>query len=207
MEQTKFNTFFRKIINKQNRKKLKNTDFTLIVNNCNGTFLYHDLGLKFNSPFINLALKPEDFIRYLKNINHYINTPLTFIKNETKKYPLGLLDDVIIHFVHYETEEIAKQKWIERSNRINFNNIFIIFTVSDGIDKKILSDFEALPFKNKIIFTNSSNIQSKSVFYIKNFKGDSEAPHGYYKFINKFSGKRFYDQFNYIKWFNSELLK
>lgn len=205
MDKTKLNTFFRKIRNFKNRKKLKNTTFTLIANNCNGTFLYHDLGVKFYSPFINLALNTEDFIKYLKNIEHYMNTPLTFSKNENSPFPIGILDDIKISFVHYETEKIAKEKWIERTKRINLENLFILLTVDENCDKKLLADFDSLPFKNKVIFTNSKNVKSSSTFFIKNFVMEGSAPHGYYKFINKISGKRYYDQFDYVKWFNNEL--
>ena len=205
MEQTKFNSFFRNIINKKNRNKLNNTNFTLIVNNCNGTFLYHDLGLKFNSPFINLSLSAEDFIKYLKNISHYMNSNLEFLKNTNTKYPIGLLDDIKINFVHYETEEIAREKWVERTKRIDTVNLYNILTIDENCDPQILKDFEEIPFKNKIIFTNTEKNKSNSTFYIKNFIMEGSAPHGYYKFINKLSGKRYYDQFDYIKWFNNEL--
>ena len=55
------------------------------------------------------------------------------------------------------------------------------------------------------IFTNTEKNKSNSTFLIKNFIMEGSAPHGYYKFINKLSGKRYYDQFDYIKWFNNKL--
>lgn len=205
MEKTKFNIFFRKILNKKNQKKLKNKTFSLIANNCNGTFLYHDLGIKYYSPFINLSLNTEDFIKYLKNISHYMNSELTFLKEKEYSFPVGILDDIKINFVHYATEELAKEKWNERTKRLNLDNIFILLTVDSDCDEKLLKDFDALPFKNKIIFTNSPTLKSSSAFYIKDFIMEGSAPHGFYKFINRFSGKRYYDQFDYIKWFNNEL--
>lgn len=205
MQQTKFNSFFRKIYNRKKRKKLSNTNFTLIANNCNGTFLYHDLGVKFYSPFINLYLTTGDFIKYLKNIPHYQNSTLIFSEAEDVNYPVGILDDIKIFFVHYSSPELAKEKWEERTKRMDLNNLFILLTVDPDCEQTLLDDFDSLPFKNKIIFTNSKDLKSKSAFYIKNFIMKGSAPHAYYKFINKFSGKKYYDQFDYVKWFNNEL--
>lgn len=39
----------------------KNADFTLIARDCVCGVLYHQLGLKFRSPTINLFFTPEDF--------------------------------------------------------------------------------------------------------------------------------------------------
>lgn len=205
MQKTLFNTFFRKFHNAKNIKKLKNTTFTLIANNCNGTFLYHDLGVKFYSPFINLYLTTEDFLKYLKNIPHYQKATLTFLQDTNLNYPIGILDDIKIFFVHYTSQDLAKEKWEERTKRMDLNNLFILLTVDENCEQKILDDFDSLPFKNKIIFTNSKKINAKSAYYIKNFVMKGAAPHAYYKFINKFSGKKYYDQFDYVKWFNNDL--
>lgn len=204
MKQTKFNSFFREKINKKNRKNLKNKTFTLLCNNCNGGFLYHDLGLQFQSPFINLWIKPNDFIKYLKNIPHYQKQSLNFIKEDDISYPVALLDDIKIYFMHYENEEIAEKKWIERSKRINLDNLYILFLDVESCTYENLLEFEALSFKNKIFFTNKKHYNLKSEFFIKGMENKLPIDHTY-KFINKFSGKKFYDQFDYVKWFNNEL--
>ena len=173
MKQTKFNSFFREKINKKNIQKLKNTTFTLISNNCNAGFLYHDLGLKFRSPFINLWLKPDDFIKYLKNINHYMNQSLKFIKEDDISYPVALLDDIKIYFMHYENEEIAREKWIERTKRIDLDNLFILFLDVESCTYQNLLDFEALPFKNKVFFTNKKHYDLKTAFFIKGMENKS----------------------------------
>src|SRR5574344_129791 len=62
------------------KKKIRNKDFSLISINCNGTFLLHELGFRFNSPFINLWLMPQDFLKYCENIEHYRKASLRFVK-------------------------------------------------------------------------------------------------------------------------------
>lgn len=198
---TKLNAFFRKIINKRNIKKLKNTDFSLIASNCNGGFICHDLNLQFRSPFINLWLKPNDFIKYLQNIEHYMKQELNFIKEDGINYPIGMLGDIKIYFQHYKTEENAKEKWEERTKRINLNNLFILFNNRDGCTYQNLLDFDKLPFKNKIVFVHKPYPEINSAFYIKGFEKENSVG-ACYKFKNNLSGKKIYDQFDYINWFN-----
>lgn len=62
-------------INAKNRERLNNTTPTLICSNCAGGFIYHWLGLQFRSPFINLFLTPEDFVKALENFDEFIDTP------------------------------------------------------------------------------------------------------------------------------------
>ncbi len=50
---------------------LKNKDFSLLSNNCNGGVVLNELEMRFNSPFINLNINPTDYIKYLKNMDYY----------------------------------------------------------------------------------------------------------------------------------------
>ena len=70
----KLKTFFRTAYNFFNRIRLKNTDVTLIASNCNGCCILHDLGLKFNSPFVNLWVEPSDF-KIISNTTLYLLHP------------------------------------------------------------------------------------------------------------------------------------
>ena len=49
--------------NRIRREKLKNNDFTIISSECAGGVIYHDLGLRFDSPTINLWFKPDDYLK------------------------------------------------------------------------------------------------------------------------------------------------
>lgn len=203
MAETIFNRFFRSRINKKNKKKLKNTEFSVISSNCNGGIICHDLNMKFRSPFVNLWLKPKDYIKFLQNMEYYLNCELSFTNEEGIDYPIGVLDDIKIYFTHYENEDIAKTKWLERLKRLNLNNLFILFTDRDGCTLEDIKNFDQLPYKNKIIFVHKEYPEIKSAYYIKGFeKEDSVGKLGYY--INKYSGKRYLDYFNYVKWFNGE---
>ena len=127
MVETKMNSYLRQVINKKNQKKLINQDFTLICNNCNGGFLYHDLSLRFRSPFINLWLTSKDFIKYLQNVQYYQEQELVFVKENAIDYPVAMLGDIKIYFMHYHSEEEARTKWKERTLRMNLDNCYILF--------------------------------------------------------------------------------
>lgn len=200
---TPFNEFFRLFINKKNKQRLNNhSDFSVLSNNCYGAIILHDLGLRFNSPFVNLWIKPKDFIKYLKNIDYYTNCKLEFIQEDNINYPIGKLDDIYLYFQHYKSEDEAELKWYSRSKRINKDNLFILFSERDGCTYEDLIEFDKLPFKNKIVFTHKQYKEIKSSYYIKGFEND-EYVGDCYKFINIFSGKKILDQFDYVNWFNN----
>ena len=190
--------------NKNDRVRLKNRDFSVIASNCNGAFILHDLGLKFNSPFVNLWMNPKDYIKFLRNIQFYLKCEMRFIEEPDINYPIGVLDDVKIYFQHYATEEEAKQKWVERSKRINFQNLFIMFTDRDGCTYQDLCDFESLPYKNKVVFTHRLYPEFDSAYYIKGWE-KQECVGLCANYVNKFSWKKYYDQFDYVSWFNQSV--
>lgn len=195
----KFNLTLRKWHNARNRKRLKNRTPTLLASNCTGGFILHDLGLPFHSPFVNLYLTPKDFIRYLQRIEHYQTQPLQFIECG-KTYPVAKLADLTLHFMHYESEQAAKNKWQARTQRMNLDQLFIIMTDRDGCDYQDLQAFDRLPFANKIVFTHKPYPELNSAFYLKGFEQQGQVGDLFeYTGLN---GKRHYDQFDYVGWFN-----
>lgn len=196
-----FNSILRKSLNEHNKKRLINKDFSLICNNCNGAFICHDLGIKYNSPFVNLWIKPNDYIRFLKNLRYYLNLELVFIEEEMIDYPVGLLGDIKIYFQHYSSCDEAYIKWKSRVARINYENLFILFIERDGCTINELSEFDSLPFANKIVFTHKKYGNIKSSFYIPGYEQVGYVGNCY-EFINVFSKKKYYDYFDYVGWFN-----
>ncbi|VTU06596.1 exopolysaccharide biosynthesis protein [Actinobacillus indolicus] len=162
--------------------------------------MLHDLGERFNSPFVNLYLTPKDFIRYLKRIEHYQHQPITFPKEIQRHYPVGLLDDITLHFMHYHSEQEAVKKWQERTARLNLDNLFIIMTDRDGCHYEDLVEFDNLPFKHKVVFTHKAYHELKSTFYIQGFEHQQQV--GDLFEFSGWNGKKYYDQFDYVGWFN-----
>ena len=199
------NNRFRISRNKKLKQKLVNHNICLLSNNCNGGFILHDLGLQFNSPFVNLWLEADDFVKYLSNIEFYRNHELVFIQDKNYNYPVGLLYDIKIYFMHYKDEEFAKEKWNARSLRMDLNHLYIIMTEKENCSYETLIKFDSLPFKNKVVLTHQPYPMIKSSYYIHGFEDEKEL--GILSDYEKGSlcGKRYYDQFDFVSFFNNGL--
>ena len=206
----KFNSLIEKIrvkmrlifIDNPNRKRLLNKGASIVSINCNGGTISHDLGLRFNSQFVNLWLYPKDFIKYCSNFDYYNEQPLSFIKEEGIDYPIGLVDDIRIYFMHYLSERHAREKWEQRKQRIDKNNLFFMMTDQENCTIEDMRNFDNLPFKNKVIFTHLPMNNIKSSFYINGFENQSSVGklNGW---AGKCSIKKYYDQFDYVSWLNN----
>lgn len=184
-------------INRKNRERVKNFSPTLICSNCTGGFLYHWLGLRFNSPFINLYLSDSDFVKAMQNFDAFIETKIIKDFNSTFSYPVGIgYDGIKIHFMHYKSFTEAVEVWEKRKKRIDRNNMGIMLTNWGG-GESVIFDFEKLPFKHKVAFVNKEIPGTKSTFVIKG-KNDMLNLHRT-QFIN---GKRYIDQFDYVNFIN-----
>ena len=87
----KFGRISRKLWrNKYERSKLTNTDFTIFSQNCIGGIMYHDLGLQFRSPTVNMLFSPKDFIKFMEDIHWYLEQEIVFTSTD-KPYPTGKL--------------------------------------------------------------------------------------------------------------------
>lgn len=146
---------------KSRRKKLKDANLTIISNNCWGAHVYRYYGMKYLSPTIGLYFYSEDYIKFLKDIKKYLQAELTFIPIEKSKYsksliegkkdcPIGVIDDIEIVFLHYKTEEDAKETWNRRKERINFDNMVVKISEQNFCTEEHLREFDELPFKRKL---------------------------------------------------------
>lgn len=182
------------------RKKLKNKDFTIISSNCNGAVITSDLGIRFNSPTVNLFFYPDDYLKFVSNIKFYVEQELIEDKSSNLYYPVGILFDIKIHFMHYNSFKEAKEKWDIRKMRINYNNIFIMFTDRDGCTYEHIKEFDSLQYKNKVIFTNKHYNEFKSSYYIRGFENEDSV--GILSEFIKNTGKRRIYEFDFVKWLN-----
>ena len=200
----KWRLFLRRPFLAKQVKRLKNTDLTLISNNCNGCVLLNELGLRFNSQFVNLSINAADYIKYLKNFDFYNKMELSFIEGDTVSYPVGMLGDIRINFVHYTSNESAKEKWDERKKRINKDNMFIIFTEQEDCTEECVREFDELPFQNKVVFTCHEYTDVKSAVYVERYSNNPLGVYMFLDFESKVSPRRCYDVFDFVAWFNGE---
>lgn len=189
------------------RKRLKNRDVTIIASNCNGGALSSDLGMPFRSPFVNLFIRADGFIKLCYDLRGYMAEELRFVKEEDPvygwvDYPTAYLRDVKIYFMHYRSEEEASDAWIRRKKRMNWDNLWFMFTDRSGCTQKELEEFDRLPYEHKVVFTHLPHPEIRSAVYIKGYE-DQEKVGVLTEFPNKhFPVKRAYDQFDFVRWFN-----
>ena len=185
--------------NKYERSKLTNKDFTIFSQNCIGGIMYHDLGLQFCSPTVNLLFTPKNFIKLMKDIHWYLEQEIEFVQSG-ESYPVGNLGGgVEIRFLHYHSEEEALRAWNARKQRINWNNVFVI-CCDEGLTYGDMQDFDNLPYKHKILFTHNYLPEIKSAVHAQMFKDKTDAR--LLIFANPL-GKRYYQNYlNYVKWIN-----
>lgn len=191
-------------INENNRKRLINRTPTLICSNCTGGVLYHWLGLKFQSPFINLYMDNDDFLTAMENFDEFINGDIIEDTNSGKSYPVGIgYGGCKIHFMHYKSFEDGIKKWNERKARINKDNMAIWLTNYKSTNYNgggIIKRFNKLPFENKLVFSGHK-INEPNVVWLKGYN-KVENKQNIFRTKNIF-GKRWIDQFDYIEYLNN----
>ncbi len=173
------------------KSQLKNTDVTVISQNCIGGVFYHDMGLQFTSPTINLFFSSLDFLRFAGNLKYYLNQPLTLQWEE--QYPVGHLDDISIHFQHYGTCTEAKEAWERRKERILPDKIIILSTDRDGFKEEDMNCWEKIDYP-KILFSSEFRGREDVIFYPKWAKDGQVG--------DLISGRSFYKQHKLIEMIN-----
>ena len=162
--------------------ELKKNTPSIISPMCWGGNTYHSLRLQFKSPFINMYLKHDDYLKLLSNLEYYLSCELVFKEmllepRLERLFPVALCDDILLFFNHYSTFDEAKECWDRRLNRLNYNNLFVMFF--DEKPKNI-ERFLCLPYTRKICFV-PYNTEEKDVISIP------------YRNIDKFKKKPFWE--------------
>lgn len=151
-----YRSVVRRPIDVRNRARLRNWSPSVISNNCNGAVMLHDLGLPFMSPTVNLFIPFPDYIRFLKGLDGYLSLPqdaLVEIAGGDKGYPVGMLDDIELDFMHYKSFDEAKNKWFERAARVDRENLYVMLSQRDGCTRQDVERFGELPFRHKVALT------------------------------------------------------
>lgn len=156
------------------RKVYKEQDISFISQNCIGGIIYHDMGQKFLTPTINLYFMANDFVKFVQNLEYYLNQELK-MKTGTEVVT-GVLDDIELYFLHYHTNEEAYEKWNERKQRINMNKIFVIQTDRDGFDDNTFEEFKKIKYSKALITKNEKWANEDFVIYLPKYKDEECVP-------------------------------
>ena len=197
------------------RLRLRNKDFTIISNDCSAAFIYTDLRMKKLTPTINMVIANYDFVCFCRHLREYLSMPVDEATEEEMKrfpgckVPVGILHgkdalpDIGLIFTHYRSIDEAREKWYERRERVNYDNLFFILDCGMEKDEKLLDAFESLPCKNKVAFTQLDDTgRWKDTFR----PGCFDAGYGLWNrfpgIISEYIELRWIDEFDYVSWLN-----
>ncbi|RGK37410.1 DUF1919 domain-containing protein [[Ruminococcus] lactaris] len=170
------------ITHKRVSHKLKDKNFTIISNNCWGSFTYQKYGLEYKSPTVGLYILGHDFVKLCADWEKYFKYKLEFIPweqasyyyalTDTTPYPVAKLGDIEIYFMHYHSEEEAAEKWYRRVKRINPDHMIFKLSQREECSKEDIKKFVQLPLEHKICFSYEKVNGAIIVPELKNFSGD-----------------------------------
>jgi uncharacterized protein (DUF1919 family) len=143
------------------KNQLESCKFSIISNDCFGAEMYRWIDRPYNTPFVGLMVMAPCYISLVQDFEQKIYQPLRFVKYtkypgmehfwlQRNQYPIGLIDDVEIHFLHYQTENEAYDKWNRRRDKLDLDNLrFKFCTGKDYASPELVKLFDALkqPFK------------------------------------------------------------
>lgn len=117
-------------INVERFIKLKTDRLSIVSNNCWGGIAYYTLGLECLSPFKNLFIRDNDYIRLLEDLPYYLSCEPVFRKyvydeSRDMHYPILMLDDIALHCNHDTDAQEAAGKWNRRLKKFHFENLFV----------------------------------------------------------------------------------
>lgn len=182
------------------RRRLKNPGFSILATNCIGGVIYHDLGLEFLTPTVNLTIPIQDFIRLAENPRWYMDQPLARLENPGG-CPAARVGDVRVNFVHYASFEEGAAKWEERKRKINYDRLILMATDRGGCDYEALRRFDRLPCPHKVVFTHRPYPEFSSARCIRGFEDRGEVG-----VLTNFKPgrlkRRYLDDFDYVRFLN-----
>lgn len=198
--------YIRKITNNYYKKKYSTrytgNGYSLVTSNCIGGIINNRLGQPQNSPTFNLWFEQSDFIKFVINLEYYLNQDLVFIDSKEHSYPVAKLDDIQVNFQHYHSVEEARDGWERRKKRIKWDSIYIIM-YEDDVTREELMLLENVSCKKLIVLTSSKN--NLDLPYLKYIEKDKHGRDNDFVFLDSdFLGRlTFEKQWDYVEWLNN----
>lgn len=191
------------------RLRLKNYNFSIISDDCWGGRMYLDLGIPYTSPTVNLFIYSSCYLKLVQDLKGYMNKEFVFVESSkyekankmrttsNKFYPIGVLGDIEIHFLHSKDNTDALTKWESRKKRLNYNRLVYKFSDAYLNDPQDLVEFDHLPIKNKVIFVAKEYKGLQNYILLNDFKKEGYVSDPFkYKWIYR-------RNFDVVKWLNN----
>ena len=191
---------------KELRSKLKNNTPTFLCPNCIGGHLFHDLGIQFRSPTVNLMMLQTDFLQFVLHLDAYLDGEFEFFEHPEYQCPCAYLhaegiQDIVIHFSHYASKEDALEKWYERCKRIDRDNLFVFIEERDGITKEQLLELKNVKARGILAYTAFDYPDIPYALQLKHCEKYGKVVNVLDEYL--LDGSWDYEKyFDFVKWFN-----
>lgn len=157
--------------------KLRESRISIISNNCWGGVICRTLGIECCSPFKNLFVQDQDYIKLLNHFEYYMKKKLVYKRDEIdahsrKRYPVMQLEDLEIHCNHAENPSEASEFWERKCKKINYDNLYVeMYTESQYIAERFS---ELKRFPRKICFVPFDVKNSSCIMKLPMLPGQKE---------------------------------
>ena len=152
--------YYQKKFRSEPRMKMDgvNMDMSIIATNCVGGEIYHILGRKFNTPFINVSIPRKHFITMACHFKEYMTAPYRLEKAQTVNGVYLYLETeglpvVRIRFPHDTEKTVVKANWDKRVKRINYDKLAFICD-DRGLDESDYKEYDKVKGYKKIMLTS-----------------------------------------------------
>ncbi len=185
----------------QMRRTLRNSSPSFLCPNCIGGILFHDLGLRFRVPTVNLMMEQTDFVKFVLSLDEYLSMQLEFFDKPGCTCPCAHLGDIVIHFTHYANEQEAARSWYERAKRIDRENLFVFVEERDGLNRQDILRLGSIQARGLVVFTANDYADIPYTVQIPKYASQGEVGNILKK--SWLNGSWEYEKyFDFVKWFN-----
>ncbi|MDE6623150.1 MAG: DUF1919 domain-containing protein [Alistipes sp.] len=163
------------------RRSLRNTQVSIVSDNCWGGFMSQYCRLPYRSPFVGLFVPAPDYLRMLRALRAYVEGDFRFVTRHDSvyrdrlthvrgEYPVGILtpvgggEPVEVHFLHYASPEEALAKWRKRAARLDYDNLLVKLADRDLCTPELIAEFDALDYPSKVCFTSRPSPYASTVW-------------------------------------------
>ena len=127
---------------------------TILANNCAAGRMLHDLGLRLDTPTVNLWMTFSGFLDLVEGMPESFEGNLEEVCGSGERNPVANLRfggrSVRLHFLHEATFERAKADWERRRGRVDPARLFLVATDNSDAKPDELDRFLRLPWPKKM---------------------------------------------------------
>jgi uncharacterized protein (DUF1919 family) len=166
------------VLTRIDRARLGERAFTIVSDDCWGGAVYQRLGLRYRTPFVGLSIAAPDYLTLLGDLRANVEGPLSFretsrwehmarerAESSRPNYPIGVTEHgVELHFIHFDSPRDAEEKWRRRTDRIDWDRLFVKFDAGKPlVGEPERARFAALPYERKLMLLPAGDADNRGV--------------------------------------------